>query len=378
MTRLLDWLERRLGRVTSTGEMILEVDGLRAVALLLVLGHHLLGLFAVQSGRWGAVSFPADWGRVAESSPAAQGLFAGFIGVDLFFVISGFVLGLPFARQYLAGGAGVDVRAFYRRRLIRLEPPYLIAVSGFFAMKVLMDPEWPRLLPHLAATLFYQHGLVFGTWSEIEPLFWSLEVEIQFYLLAPLLASLFMGRGRAVWLWAAALAASCGWALAAEAGMNSLRWGLAAYLGYFLAGFGLARLYVTQPRRESLLADAGAVALAAWLFAEADLAAELARPWHMPFSIAAWYLCLYNGRLAPRVLRWRPLVLTGGMSYTLYLYHMNLIQLLGRATFRRFAEWPVELHFLIATAFVVVAGAGIFAFTERPFMMRRTWQNSIR
>ena len=51
--------------------------------------------------------------------------------------------------------------------------------------------ERGTLLPHFFASLFYAHGLVYGSWSEINAVTWSLEIEVQFYILAPLLCRVF-------------------------------------------------------------------------------------------------------------------------------------------------------------------------------------------
>ena len=58
----------------------------------------------------------------------------GFRGVELFFVISGFILGLPFAAHYLKGAAPVSLRKYYLRRLTRLEPPYIVALLVLFIL----------------------------------------------------------------------------------------------------------------------------------------------------------------------------------------------------------------------------------------------------
>ena len=59
------------------------------------------------------------------------------LGVLLFFTISGFILGLPFARQYLVAARPVSF-GFYRRRVTRLEPPYLISMLLLFAMGIVL------------------------------------------------------------------------------------------------------------------------------------------------------------------------------------------------------------------------------------------------
>lgn len=88
---------------------------------------------------------------------------SGMYGVELFFVISGFVLALPFVRARLVGGKPVSLRAYYLRRVTRLEPPYIIFLSAAFPLKPLAESTTYRdLWPHLAAWLIYQHNTIFG------------------------------------------------------------------------------------------------------------------------------------------------------------------------------------------------------------------------
>lgn len=145
-----------------------EIDGLRAIAVLSVVLYH-----------YGA---------------PIQG---GFTGVDVFFVISGFLIGGILLREHRATGR-IDIFAFYIRRFRRLAP-------AFFAMLfVTMAIGWMILLPfeyrefaksaiattvYLSNVLFFRSAGYFDTASEEKPLLhtWSLAVEEQFYIVLPLL-----------------------------------------------------------------------------------------------------------------------------------------------------------------------------------------------
>src|SRR4051812_39015821 len=95
-------------RITTTGEYIPEIDGLRFIAITCVVFLH-LGTYV---GNFGHPDI---------------GIFSiGGKGVELFFVISGFVLATPFVRYRLAGGKPVRLKPYFLRRLTRLEPPYLL------------------------------------------------------------------------------------------------------------------------------------------------------------------------------------------------------------------------------------------------------------
>ena len=105
-----------LRRITSGSSWIPEIDGLRFIAIALVV------LFHLSAEVYSKSSVPL----IVQSW--YSGLFTFFgrgdIGVRIFFVISGFILGRPFARHYLLGHARPSLRSYYLRRLSRIEPPY--------------------------------------------------------------------------------------------------------------------------------------------------------------------------------------------------------------------------------------------------------------
>ncbi|MGC4043652.1 MAG: acyltransferase [Armatimonas sp.] len=112
---------------------------------------------------------------------------AGGVGVALFFAVSGFLVALPFTR-----GTYPDLKTYARRRLWRILPPYwlvlLIAFAGQIVMKMGTVSE---LLPSLLASALFLHNILYGIWSKVLPVAWSLEIEVQFYVVAPLLGRLY-------------------------------------------------------------------------------------------------------------------------------------------------------------------------------------------
>jgi len=94
-------VQRALSRETSSGRFIPEMDGLRFAAIGMVVLFHLNGYLTVKS-RLFYPTLPSDW--------LAQAAYVGFHGVELFFVISGFILGLPFAVHHLKGNPAVCLR----------------------------------------------------------------------------------------------------------------------------------------------------------------------------------------------------------------------------------------------------------------------------
>lgn len=141
------------------------IDGLRAIAVLLVFAAH-----------------------------TVPGFVAGRVGVDLFFVISGYLI-CSILLEELAGRGEIDVRAFYRRRLVRLGPPLVALVT----VHVALSPVWAaygvapgRLLLVWVAALTYCWNLLLVTVGPVPGIqgslshLWSLAQEEQFYLVLPL------------------------------------------------------------------------------------------------------------------------------------------------------------------------------------------------
>src|SRR5690242_3192979 len=135
------WLLVRLSRETSSGRFIPEMDGLRFVAIAMVVLFHLNGYLTAKA------SSP-EYASAAHSDLLSHAALVGFHGVELFFMISGFILGLPFAAHHLAGTLPVSLPKYYLRRLTRLEPPYFVIVFALLALSLVMHKPVTALIPH--------------------------------------------------------------------------------------------------------------------------------------------------------------------------------------------------------------------------------------
>jgi len=177
----------RFRRITSSDAYIPEIDGLRFFAILPVMMLHVYKHYQ---------RFYPDRLDELISHPFHNILDFGGLGVEVFFVISGCILGMPFASHVLLGTRKVNLKKYFIRRLTRLEPPFLICILGIYlAQVVVLKTDLSGFeVGHFWATLTYVHSFIYGTWSPINPVTWSLETEIQFYILAPLLASFFLIR----------------------------------------------------------------------------------------------------------------------------------------------------------------------------------------
>ena len=371
VSRLADRILAQLSRETTSGRFIPEMDGLRFVAIGMVILFHLNGYLAAKSGASLAPSAQSEW--------LAQLALVGFRGVELFFVISGFILGLPFAAHFLHNSPPVSLKKYYLRRLTRLEPPYIVTVLALFVLALWIQGRTAAdLYPHLAASLFYLHNLVYGASSPVIGVAWSLEIEVQFYLLVPLLTLLFAIGNR----WVRRLSLM-GLVLALQAAQvfvfrgPRLSLSILAYLQFFLVGFVLADLFLSDwqeaPGR-SLWWDV--VALAGWPFLVAVLHFEALAHWAFPYVVMLLYCAAFRGLVVKYFFTNRWITAVGGMCYSIYLIHYEVISLAGRLTRRIAIHQPYSLYLfvqlvMVGLAILLICGT-YFVLLEKP-CMRRDW-----
>jgi peptidoglycan/LPS O-acetylase OafA/YrhL len=356
----------QLRRIMTSGTWIPQIDGLRFMAISSVLLFHMLGQLVVHAGRILTVQPRYTWLVYVVGN--------GDRGVELFFVISGYILGRPFLREHRLGGKRVELRRYYLRRITRLEPPYILSLllytAGFYLIGVKVRP----MLPHLAASIFYIHNLTYNSISTINFVTWSLEMEVQFYLLAPLLGLIYCIQNtilRRAILLAGMLGAGAFTLVAVHHPGAFWHWTILTTLHYFLAGFLLADLIEGHPSKPRLSSIWDAVSLVLWpaIFLLPRWDATLA--W-LPLLIVPLYLAAFYGPRS-KAFFCRPFVaLTGGMCYSLYLTHMLVISVFFRGTrhlavFNDFlANYTVQVITLGSS--VLLCGTAYYLLIERPCM----------
>lgn len=352
-------LRSRLVRETSDGAFIAPVDGLRFFAIMSVVLYHLQDYLAVKTAR-----------------PPSDDLISlicsyGHLGVPLFFVISGFIIARPFLDGSFAG-----VSRYFRRRLTRLEPPYALNLLIVWMLLVLVrGDDGVDLLPNLLASLVYQHGLLYDSMSTINFVAWSLEVEFQFYVLAPVLLGLLRSNAgiRRLALMILLVIGCFNYALQpAPIGLA-----LVNYVGFFAAGILVAEVFVFAWGKQLP---------AAWPFDIVLLASLLLLVWSRsgvvlfidlaPLALGGVVLGGLGGVVSARLLSFPFLYLVGGMCYTLYLYHFLVISALGRFLLPWLdRDGPMLPDLIVAIGVIVpgviLFGALMFVLVERPFMRAR-------
>jgi len=293
-------------------------------------------------------------------------------GVCLFFVLSGYVLARPFYRTYRLGGAPVSLRRYFLRRLTRLEPPYLLSLLIYaVAFAVTFHVDYRSLVLHFLASAFYLHNLVYPYSVALNFVAWSLEVEVQFYILAPLLGLIF--RLNDLRLRCSIFAALTVLGCFVGAWLPGPPITLLAYAGYFPAGFLLAEILENpaRPRRQSLLWDI--VGLIGWITIFV-LPYSLTMRSFLPLIILPLYVTVFYGSLTSRLLSTSWIAITGGMCYSIYLLHMLLLSVSFRwikHVFFANRTLTSAVQMLLLLVFIFAVSAVYFVLVERPCMNPR-------
>lgn len=307
-------------KVTTTPDSIPgyrpDIDGLRAVSVLAVLIFH---------------AFPAV-------------LTGGFVGVDVFFVISGYVITKHMLREADAGTFGFF--AFYGRRIRRIFPallPVLVCIYGFGWFEMLPE-EFKQLGLDIAGgagsvanlVLWHEAGY-FDVSAALKPLLhlWSLGVEEQFYLAWPILL-LATVRARKSTYWPIVLVSLGSFALnVSVVRHDTVEAFYAPWTRAWEPMLGALLAYRHSADSSTDSSDAsikGIVGLLLLVVSFVFLKESLTFPgwWALMPTVGA-YLVIDAGAsrtFASRVLGWRPLVTIGLISYPLYLYHWPLLSAL--------------------------------------------------
>lgn len=287
-----------------------DLDGLRFICIAMVLWHHCNPM--LNSG--------------------VQLATRGFMGVDFFFVLSGFLITTLLLREVRRTGT-FSLVDFYRRRALRILPPYYLLVTAVCGYYLLVKGE-SQLAPLVPAYYLFlsnfltEHVSVLG-------ITWSLSVEEQYYAVWPLLLALLPGRAVVpvlLVLIAGNVAVGLGLVPIERVAIPPLLLHMptATYAPILMGS--LAALMLDRPRGYSALS-----ALVGWRGAAAVLLALLVVCLQAtPADVNGWpnlllhslmTLALISLVVRPRtelsgILRWRPVARFGQVSYGIYLYHL--------------------------------------------------------
>jgi peptidoglycan/LPS O-acetylase OafA/YrhL len=374
-----------------------ELDGLRFVAFVLVFGFHgglpwmgelvtlvTLPLFVL------SIPFGSDASEwTASLGPGFGRAFQwnGWVGVQLFFILSGYLITTLLIREEARFGR-VDLRAFWVRRILRIWPLYYLTVAVTFFLLPALDGRlrtpghWAMIRVHLPWFLGF-----LGNWSMIRngpvgndaiSVLWSVCVEEQFYILCPLLIIL-VGRPWRLAVVGALMASAVGlraWLASGHPEQLKIQYNTFAQLDTMLSGVALALVLDRWPPGGRAARAAGIwqwplLVATAWLCTRPELAhvTPIRRTWDF---VAIW-LCGLGFVTLPivrpgRLRRWLAvgwMVWLGRISYGLYMDHEVAFWAVDRTGLAR--------PFLAFGITVCLAAASYYGF-ERPFLrLKKAW-----
>ena len=334
--RLLDPPKRGKGRVDSA-------DGFRVIAILLVMWFH------IWQQSWLSPTLRVG-GRYLTLEPQVR---TGYMMVDLMLLLSGFLLFLPYARHRVRGDALPGLKEYFIKRGLRILPSYWLCIAVILFAFALPGGEfsspgqmWRDLISHLTFTHIYSYETYVAT--RLNAALWTLAVEVQFYLLLPLLGRLFERYPLPAYLGMTA-AAFCYRGLFVPRTPDMSLWfnHLPAMLDVYANGMMAALIYVSFEERLSngrfagdrftaafftAAALASAFAVFAITRAQVTTASRLGIEngqmyWRYPLSLAGAAFLLSAG-LGARWLRFllsnRLVRFLSAISYNAYMWHQYL------------------------------------------------------
>lgn len=322
------------------------IDGLRAVAVLLVMLFH------------ARVHMPGV--------PLGHLFLEGTHGVDLFFVLSGFCLSMPtLVKLRDAGASRFDLVGFAAKRFLRIFPPYAVAVILFAGVGTYAIRHGVALPPGMRAHFVFSDVmaelLFFDRMNEhINQSFWSLALEFRWYFIFPVALAIWAKRPRALiaLIFAAVVASELTRATSIDLGV----------LPAFLLGIVAAQIRASEHPIAFFAPLLGVVGVA--------LGLGLERGYHFPVQTNfGWHVVAFALVVAAGRERWlqsllsqRALVAIGTASYSIYLVHEPII---SAAVGTLGPKLGTTSAMLVAIALGLAGGFFLWAIVERPITNRR-------
>jgi len=384
---------------TGRNNNIAVLDGVRALACLAVITYHI--------NRFTSLSHV--WTSAIGSITTAIAL-TGWSGVTLFFVLSGFLLFMPYAKSMLFDSPWPSLRTFYLRRALRILPGYY---ASLFLLIILAHPQYlqPDHLKDLGLFLTLFMDSTHETYQQINGPFWTLAVEWQFYLLLPFLAWGFARivrhgplRGR-VWKLALCLLGLVIWGVATrywgryhllhpdqapllprpifDAAMFFLYGQDGKFLEDFAIGMFVCAGYTLSQHaeiRQKVSAYLGRYSLWFWgagvfllffmatwsVYPPLQILAPLIGPhnWLTELGFALGFgLCVSGILFGPITLKrpfeWAPLRRTGVISYSLYIWHLPILLAFMAYVLPLVSDWK---HLFVYSLYWLCVALVIFPF----------------
>jgi peptidoglycan/LPS O-acetylase OafA/YrhL len=369
------------------------LTGIRALAASWVMLFHLNAIYGPAWLGLGVGNFMVD------VTPLVT---IGWVGVNLFFVLSGFLLTTHLLEEYDPANAGRVLRRYARARFLRVFPAYWAQIAILLAIAWIANgaaPPWARYLP---LHFFMAHNLTVESSFAINAVYWTLPIELGFYFCLPLIFRRLVARGmepavlfpRMLIFLAAILVVTLGYRIAAfqayrNEPVNSIVWAInqiPGTLDQFTFGMLVAvvfRFVRTDPAWATRLSGeavstflfiagmSGTVAMMYWIHHTPDYwsGSRLVYVWYTitcVFLAIAVFSIATSSRLTRALFENRAMVFLGTVSYSIYLWHYPVSRLVAEHMDKA-AAGRVGFGLAAFAATVAVSAASYYA-VERPFM----------
>ncbi len=339
-------------RYTSNRSYIPELDGLRFLAIISVLIYHTNNRLEL---------------LLPNYHNFLTKLFkTGFLGVEIFFAISGYILSVQVLN--LMAKDEFTYKDYFKRRLRRIEPPFLISTIAIFSLWFFFGSTSKQELVNSLFSVITYTSNIFDK-NLINVVTWSLEIEIQFYLLLPLFLVLYINRPKLFYitlvfmLFMGLFAFNYNWIPFKL---------LPAYSQYFLVGVIVAILSVKKVIKSTYFFGANFLIVVAIFYLGLDF------NFISQFLILILILILFNNVLILKkgisFFKYNVVAIIGGMCYTIYLWHYPVMSLFFRNVFSHIKELnfcDVTLYWICLvglTSFQILLSFFLFILFEKPFM----------
>lgn len=366
----------RFSRKTSSVAFIPEIDGMRFFAIATVVIFHLNTAFAREIGLTLEKSVDLLGGKDTFSLGAVINRLD--LGVKVFFALSGFILAVPFLNA-LKEDKKIDIFSYFKRRLTRLEPPFIISLLMFSLVHIIVFHEKIGLvMKHFLVGLGYSHSIVFGEPNFINPVTWSLETEAQFYIIVPLLFVLLrlfkkptLKITLLILIFSGSMIFKNIYSTNGYIGTSVL-----AYFVNFLVGIFFASFYVNNKSyfeiSKRVIFDLLGVLSIFGMFIFYKPQAQIQNILLFNLSILSFFFAVFLGKYHNRFFVNKWIYTIGGMCYSIYLLHYAFFHLLVKFSkqLALTSDYGVNLGIQIIIGLPIILAISIVFFTlvERPCM----------
>ncbi len=342
-------------RNPSSGNYIREIDALRFFAILPVLMLHL------------NTSFFRNFETVFFKGLEFSFLKYGGWGVELFFAISGFVISLPFFIKIQSRNYNLFTTNYFIRRFKRIEPPFIISLLLIYIISLLSGRlVFLDSIYNFMASLFYVHKFIYAEWSIINPVTWSLETEIQFYIIIPLLFLVFTKIKKmyvyilTFLIFVISIYLSYSGFLAPNLDLSIFN-----YAHLFIVGIYVSYLYCNKNifSKKSYYYDLIFIISFVFIYASKIFNFIIL----LDIGIFLLFISIFKSKIFNKLFCKNLFVIIGGMCYSIYLLHYALIHFFNIVL----KFFQVENYIIVnicSIIFVMFISSIFYLFVEKPFM----------